>query len=32
MFKPTKISAGKNMEHGQAMVVAWRRYGIISRK
>jgi hypothetical protein len=32
MFQAYKPSSGINLEYGQAMVIAWRRYGIISRK
>jgi hypothetical protein len=32
MFYAYKPSSRINLEYWQAMVVAWRRYGIISRK
>jgi hypothetical protein len=32
MIYAYKTSFGENMDHEQAMVVAWRKYGIISRK
>jgi len=32
MFQACKPSSGIKLEYGQSMVIAWRRYGIISRK
>jgi hypothetical protein len=32
MFQAYKPSSGINLEYEQAMAVAWRRYGKISRK